>query len=55
MAREYIAAMRTVQRDGPCCLGSLCDGAHIAKRVVLELEAQGHQVSLFAIIDTWVL
>jgi amino acid adenylation domain-containing protein len=55
MASEYVAAIRTVQQEGPYCLGGLCDGVHIAERVILELEAQGHQVGLFAIIDTWVL
>jgi thioesterase domain-containing protein len=33
----------------------LCDGAHIAERVVLKLEEQGEEVGLFAIFDTWVL
>jgi amino acid adenylation domain-containing protein len=55
MGSEYVAAIRTVQQEGPYCLGGLCDGAHIAERVILELEAQGHHVGLFAIIDTWVL
>jgi amino acid adenylation domain-containing protein len=55
LAGEYVAAMRSVQREGPYCLGGLCDGVHIGERVVLELEAQGQEVALFAIIDTWVL
>lgn len=55
LADEYSAAIRSVQPQGPYCLGGLCDGAHIAERVILELEAQGHEVGLFAIIDTWVL
>ncbi len=55
LADEYAAAIRTVQPQGPYWLGGLCDGAHIAERVVLELEAQGQVVGLFAIIDTWVL
>ena len=38
MASEYVAAMRTVQPEGPSCLGSLCNGAHVVERVVLELE-----------------
>jgi len=52
---EYIAAMRTVQPYGPYCLGGLCDGTHIAEQIVLSLEAQGEEVGLFAIFDTWVL
>ena len=55
LAGEYVAAMRSVQREGPYCLGGLCDGVHIGERVVLELEAQGQEVALFAVIDTWVL
>jgi thioesterase domain-containing protein len=52
---EYIAAMRTVQPHGPYCLGGLCDGTHIAEQIVLSLEAQGEEVGLFAVFDTWVL
>jgi amino acid adenylation domain-containing protein len=55
LAGEYVAAMRSVQPEGPYCVGGLCDGAHIGERVVLALEAQGQEVGLFAIIDTWVL
>jgi amino acid adenylation domain-containing protein len=52
---EYVAAMRTVMPDGPYCLGGLCDGTHIAEQIVLRLEAQGEEVGLFAIFDTWVM
>ena len=52
---EYIAAMRSVQPSGPYCLGGECDGTHIAEQIVLSLEAQGEEVGLFAIFDTWVL
>ncbi len=52
---EYIAAMKSVQPRGPYCLGGLCDGTHIAEQIVLGLEAQGEEVGLFAIFDTWVL
>jgi amino acid adenylation domain-containing protein/FkbM family methyltransferase len=55
LTNEYIAAMRTVQSSGPYCLGGLCDGTHIAEQIVLSLEAQGEDVGLFAIFDTWVL
>lgn len=55
LTAEYIAAMRTVQPRGPYCLGGLCDGTHIAEQIVLNLEAQGETVGLFAIFDTWVL
>jgi len=52
---EYVAAMRSVQPDGPYCLGGLCDGTHIAEQIVHKLESEGEEVGLFAIFDTWVL
>jgi len=52
---EYIAAMRSVQANGPYCLGGLCDGAHIAEQIVVRMEASGQRVGLFAVFDTWVL
>jgi amino acid adenylation domain-containing protein len=55
MGQEYTAAIVSVQPEGPYCLGGLCDGTHIAERVVLELEAQDREVGLFAIFDTWTL
>lgn len=55
LASEYVAAIRSVQSDGPYCLGGLCAGVHIGERVVVELEAQGQQVAFFASIDTWVM
>jgi thioesterase domain-containing protein len=47
--------MRSVQPEGPYCLGAMCDGVQIAERMVLDLEAQGDEVGFFAIFDTWVL
>jgi thioesterase domain-containing protein/acyl carrier protein len=55
LTSEYIAAMRSVQPSGPYCLGGECDGTHISEQIVLSLEAQGEEVGLFAIFDTWVL
>ena len=55
LAQEYIAAMRAVQPQGPYCIGGMCEGVQIAERMILELEAQGQKVGLFAIFDTWVL
>jgi len=55
LSQEYIAAMRAVQPEGPYCLGGMCEGVQIAERLVCDLEAQGQEVSLFAIFDTWVL
>ncbi|HZC23825.1 MAG TPA: AMP-binding protein, partial [Candidatus Binatia bacterium] len=55
LTNEYVAAIRSVQPHGPYCLGGLCDGTHIAEQIVLSLEAQGEEVGLFAIFDTWVM
>ena len=55
MGQEYASAIVSVQPEGPYCLGGLCDGTHIAERVILELEAQSREVGLFAIFDTWTL
>lgn len=55
LARESIAAMRSVQPRGPYYLGGMCEGVLIAQQMILELEAQGEEVALFTIFDTWVL
>jgi thioesterase domain-containing protein/acyl carrier protein len=55
IAREYIDAMRTIQPKGPYFLIGMCNGAHIAEQMVVELEAQGHEVGFLGIIDTFVL
>ena len=55
MSHEYAAAILAVQSEGPYCLGGMCDGTHIAERIILDLEAQDREVGLFAIFDTWPL
>jgi thioesterase domain-containing protein/acyl carrier protein len=55
IAHEYIAGMRVIQPKGPYFLVGMCNGVHIGEQMVLELEAQGDEVGLFAIIDTFVL
>ena len=55
LAREYIAAMRSVQPHGPYCLGGMCEGVLIAQEIVLQLESLHEEVGLFVIFDTWVL
>lgn len=55
LAQQYVAAMRAVQPNGPYCLGGMCDGVLIAQEMILQLEAEGEKVGLFAILDTWVL
>jgi thioesterase domain-containing protein/acyl carrier protein len=54
LARHYVQAMRSVQAKGPYFLGGMCAGTHIGEQMVLQLESEGEQVALFAILDTWV-
>jgi aspartate racemase len=51
MAAYYIAAMRTVQPDGPYLLGGWSMGGVIAYEMAQQLEAQGQRVSLLALMD----
>jgi amino acid adenylation domain-containing protein len=55
LAKQYIAGMRAVQREGPYYLAAMCGGCQIAEQMILQLESQGQDVRLFAIFDTWVL
>jgi thioesterase domain-containing protein len=55
LAKQYVDAMRAEQRQGPYCLGAMCEGVLIAQQMILQLESQGEEVGLFAIFDTWVL
>jgi thioesterase domain-containing protein len=55
LARQYVAAMKSVQPNGPYCLGAMCEGVLIAQQMILQLEAQGEEIGLFTIFDTWVL
>jgi thioesterase domain-containing protein/acyl carrier protein len=54
IAADYIQAMRTVQPKGPYYLGGMCAGTHIGEQMILQLEAEGEKIALFAIFDTWV-
>jgi thioesterase domain-containing protein len=55
LARRYVAGMKSVQPHGPYCLGAMCEGVLIAQQMILQLEAEGEEVGLFTIFDTWVL
>jgi thioesterase domain-containing protein len=55
LAEQYVTAMRRVQPQGPYCLGAMCNGVLIAQEMIQQLESEGEQVALFAIVDTWVL
>jgi thioesterase domain-containing protein len=55
LAKQYVDAMRVEQPHGPYCVGGMCEGVLIAQQMILQLEAQGEEVGLFTIFDTWVL
>ena len=51
MAAQYIAAIKTVQEEGPYYLGGYCFGGLIAQEMAQQLQNQGDQVALLAIFD----
>jgi amino acid adenylation domain-containing protein/FkbH-like protein len=53
LAIEYVRLMRAIQPEGPYYIGGMCEGARIAFDMARVLEAQGQQVALLAIFDTW--
>ena len=55
LAQQYVAGMRAIQGNGPYYLIAMCGGCQIAEQMILQLEAQGQEVKLFAIFDTWVM
>jgi aspartate racemase len=55
LAQQYIAGMRSVQPEGPYFIAAMCGGCQIAEQMILQLESLGHNVTMFAIFDTWVM
>ncbi|MGZ3458142.1 MAG: non-ribosomal peptide synthetase [Archangium sp.] len=53
MAALYIEAMRSVQPSGPYLLGGWSMGGSIALEMAKQLQAQGEQVELLALIDSY--
>lgn len=51
-AREYLAALRTVQPQGPYLLAGYCLSGLIAFEMARQLLAAGEEVGLLALIDT---
>jgi thioesterase domain-containing protein len=47
--------MRSVQPHGPYYIGGMCGGARIAFDIARLLEAEGQEVRLLSIFDTWVV
>ncbi len=52
-AKSYVETMRLIQPKGPYLLGGMCEGALIAFRTAMALEAAGERVALLAIFDAW--
>ncbi|SFL28354.1 type I polyketide synthase [Shimia haliotis] len=51
-ARDYIAEMRQVQPHGPYLLGGFSGGGITAYEIRRQLEAEGEEVALVAMLDT---
>jgi thioesterase domain-containing protein/acyl carrier protein len=53
MAAHYLVELRAVQPQGPYYLGGLSFGGWVAYEMAQQLWAQGEQVGLLALIDTY--
>jgi thioesterase domain-containing protein/acyl carrier protein len=53
LAALYIKEIKTVQPHGPYYFGGLSFGGMVALETAQQLQAQGEQVSLLALFDTW--
>jgi amino acid adenylation domain-containing protein len=51
MATRYIAAMRTVQPNGPYSIGGYCFGGVVAFEMARQLNAQGESIALLAVME----
>lgn len=52
MAATYMKAIRRRQPHGPYLIGGYCGGGLIAFEVAQQLQSQGEQVALLALLDT---
>jgi radical SAM protein with 4Fe4S-binding SPASM domain len=52
-AASYLHQMRKVQRKGPYALGGECVGGIVAFEMAQQLLAQGQEVALLLLMDTW--
>jgi len=53
MAAHYLQELRSVQPHGPYYLGGLSFGGWVAYEMAQQLRAEGEQVGLLALIDTY--
>ncbi len=52
MAAHYLKEIHALQPEGPYFLGGMCFGGVVAFEMAQQLQAQGQQVALLAILDT---
>ncbi|HYG35470.1 MAG TPA: HAD-IIIC family phosphatase, partial [Clostridia bacterium] len=52
MARCYLKVVRSFQPEGPYYLGGYCFGGNVAYEMARQLQAQGQEVSLVALLDS---
>ncbi|MEZ4593251.1 MAG: SDR family NAD(P)-dependent oxidoreductase [Chloroflexota bacterium] len=53
MAAQYVKQIQTVQPEGPYLLGGFSMGGEVAYEMAQQLHAQGQQVGLLALLDTY--
>jgi amino acid adenylation domain-containing protein len=53
LAALYIKEIKTVQPQGPYYFGGLSFGGMVALETAQQLQAQGEEVALLALMDTW--
>jgi aspartate racemase len=53
MADHYLKEMREVQPEGPYLIGGRSSGGTIAYEMACRLEAEGQEVALLALLDTY--
>ncbi|HEY4460883.1 MAG TPA: thioesterase domain-containing protein, partial [Pseudonocardiaceae bacterium] len=52
MAADYLSEIRAIQPDGPYHLLGLCAGGEIAHEVAVQLQRDGQEVALLAMLDS---
>jgi amino acid adenylation domain-containing protein len=53
LAAHYLKEIRTFQPEGPYFLGGLCFGGKVAFELAQQLYAQGQQIGLLALLDSY--
>ena len=53
MAAYYVRLLLSFRSEGPFILGGWCYGGIVSVEMAQQLLAQGHQVDLLVLIDTW--